>query len=327
VGTDNSALSLVEEQLLRITGSECMAYLPMMAGKSCLGVLVYGMSSFQIDELWGREQFLQLFATQAATSLELSTAARDEIDKYITRVAEEHRDASRRVIHEVNNPLSIIKNYLSVLDDKLAMHEPVKEELSVLGEEIDRVSRIVGGLSESQPIQQEETTEINAVLNDVVRLFTISRFLPTSVSIVVRTADQAANMAGAADTLKQIILNLIKNAIEALPRGGKIEVKNIGRTIREGRSYFEVHISDNGAGIPADILPNLFSAVNSSKKGENRGVGLSIVQSLVTKINGLISCRSGKYGTTFEILLPAYEASAYARRELMEVTNGAQDER
>lgn len=111
-------------------------------------------------------------------------------------------------------------------------------------------------------------------------------------------------MAGSADTLRQILLNLIKNAVEALPKGGKIEVKNNGRVIREGRTYLELRISDTGAGIPADVLANLFSPVRSSKSGENRGLGLNIVQNLVTKVNGLISCRSGESGTIFEILLP-----------------------
>ncbi len=324
VGRDNTSMGIVEEQLLRVMGTECLAYLPMIAGQSCLGVLVYGLSAFQTDELWSRERFLLSFATQAATSLNLSTAARGEIDKHIASVIEAHREASRRVIHEVNNPLSIIKNYLGVLDDKLAMNEPVIEELSILNEEIDRVSRIVGGLAKPQPesskgVSQKEMTEVNGVLNDVVRLFSISRFLPTSVNIVVKTTEQPEKMLGTADPLKQIILNLIKNAIEALPKGGTIEVRNNGRKIHDGRNYLEVCISDNGTGIPANILANLFSSVSSNKQGENRGLGLSIVNNLVKEINGFISCHSGDTGTTFEILLPAYER--YASNEPIRVAN------
>ena len=312
VGPDNSAMGIVDEQLLRLMHAECLAYLPMIAGQSCLGVLVYGLSDVQLDELFGRERFLQSFATQAATSLELCNTARGDIDKHIALVVEEHQEASRRVIHEVNNPLSIIKNYLGVLDDKLASNEPVIEELSILNEEIDRVSRIVGGLAKPQAVSGEdlskkEITEVNGVLNEVVRLFSMSRFLPTSVNIVVKTADQPAKILAAKDTLKQIMLNLIKNAIEALPKGGTIEVRNNGRKIRDGRIYLEVCISDSGTGIPANVLANLFSSVRSDKPGENRGRGLSIVKSLVNEINGLISCDSGNRGTTFEILLPVYE--------------------
>jgi HD-like signal output (HDOD) protein/signal transduction histidine kinase len=306
---DDSPLGLVEEQLLRAMGTECLAYIPLITGQSCLGVLVGGLSSVQFSELWGQERFLKSFATQAATSLESSTAARSEIEKHIAKVNEAHRDASRKIVHEVNNPLSIIKNYLGVLDDKLANQEPVNEELSILNEEIDRVSRIVGGFANPDSPLKEDTTEVNGVLKDVVRLFSISRFLPASVKIVVKTTDQPDVMPGSADPLKQILLNLIKNAVEALPKGGVIGVRNNGRITREGRAYIELRISDNGAGIPADVLANLFSPVRSSKGGENRGLGLNIVQGLVNKINGIISCRSGESGTTFEILLPAHNAT------------------
>lgn len=64
-------------------------------------------------------------------------------------------------------------------------------------------------------------------------------------------------------------------------------------------------ISDTGPGLSAEVLANLFSAVRSTKEGAHHGLGLSIVHSLVKKMQGLITCRSGKTGTTFEILLPA----------------------
>lgn len=312
---------IIDAQFLRAMRSECLVYMPLIAGQSCLGVLVGGLSSFQADELWGKERLLKSFATQAAISLQSSASARNEIEQHIARVNEAHREASRRVAHEVNNPLSIIKNYLGVLDFKLAKQEPVTEELSILNEEIDRVGRIVGALAQQQITSQAETTEVSSVLNDVVRLFSISRFLPPSVSIFVRGVDHPAKIVGSADPLRQILLNLIKNAVEAMPRGGKIEVKNNGRIIRESRAYIEVCIIDTGAGIPADVLANLFSPVRSSKSGENRGLGLSIVHNLVKKSNGFVSCRSGEWGTAFDVLLPAYDAADNASSEPKQVMN------
>ena len=305
IGNDGaSSLSIVDQQLLRSMKTEYLVYMPLMAEQSCLGVLVGGLSAPQASELWDSERFLKSFATQAAASLKSSTALRAEIEKNIARVNKEHQEASRKVAHEVNNPLSIIKNYLGVLDDKLARNEPVAEELSILNEEIDRVGRIVGGLAGQQQIQ-EETTEVNGVLKDVVRLFSISRYLPSSVNIVVKTSEHPDMIACSADPLKQILLNLIKNAVEALPNGGTIEVRNNGQKMRDARAYCELCISDTGTGIPADVLANLFSPVQSSKRGENRGLGLSIIQGLVKKIGGFISCDSKASGTTFTVLLPA----------------------
>ena len=313
-GRDDKSLGIIDRQLLRAMNCESMVYMPLIAGQSCLGVLAGGLSLLQCTELWGQEQFLKAFAAQAASSLESSTAIQSEIQTAVTRINDEHRIASRRVIHEVSNPLSIIKNYLGVLDDKLARQEPVHEELSILNEEIDRVSRIVGGLTESQSTPRVETTELNDVLKDVVRLFSISRFLPANVTISVRTTEQPDVMSASSDQIKQILLNLIKNAVEALPMGGDIEVRNKGRVVRDGNSYIELHIRDNGAGIPADVLANLFAPVHSSKGGENRGLGLNIVQSLVKRLNGFITCHSGKSGTTFEVLLPAHDATTQQGR-------------
>ena len=306
---DDTSLGLVEEQLLRAMGTEYLAYLPMISGQACQGVLVCGLSPVQAEELWGNERFLLSFSSQAATSMASSNAVKEEIAKLIEGVNKSHYEASRQVAHEVNNPLAIIKNYLSVLDDKVSNNEPVAEELTILNEEIDRVSRIVGGLGREQDAMRGETAEINSVMNEVVRLFSISRYLPASVKIMVKTTGQDSNTNASADSLKQILLNLIKNAVEALPQGGDIEVCNKGRLIRDGRAYFEVNISDNGAGMPSDALTNLFSPGHSSKNGANRGLGLSIVYGLVKKMNGLISCRSGEWGTSFEILLPVADAA------------------
>jgi signal transduction histidine kinase len=107
-----------------------------------------------------------------------------------------------------------------------------------------------------------------------------------------------------ADMLKQILLNLLKNAVEALPDGGRIEVANRGHVNRDRRLYLELCVSDNGAGLAPEVLANLFSPVRSSKEGAHHGLGLSIVHDLVTRLHGVIGCRSSKSGTSFEILLP-----------------------
>jgi len=138
-----------------------------------------------------------------------------------------------------------------------------------------------------------------------VRLFRESRFLPASVQIAARVPEQACDISGSADILKQILVNLIKNSVEAMARGGQIEVINQGASRRDGADYFELQIRDSGPGLPDDVLAKLFSPVRSSKPGDNRGLGLSIVHGLVKKLNGKISCKSSPLGTCFEILLPA----------------------
>jgi len=307
---DRGLISLPEEQLLRIFNAECLVCVPIASSSKCLGMLVGGVAAWQVADLKRREKFLQSFGAQAATALEAATRDRGEIDQRIASLKEDHRESSRRVVHEVNNPLAIIKNYLGVLDGKLARQEPVTDELSILNEEIDRVGNIMNEFAGADRRVQEGSTDINRVVKDLVRLFRESKFLPPTVKITARMPEQPAEIHGSADLLRQILMNLLKNAVEALPKGGHIEINNNGLVHREGRVYFELCIKDNGPGIPAEVLANLFSPVRSSKVGANRGIGLSIVHSLVKKLNGLISCRSTKAGTAFDILLPARNAVA-----------------
>ncbi|WP_426319529.1 HDOD domain-containing protein [Pseudoduganella sp. R-43] len=300
-----AGLGIAEEQLFRIIGSEALVCLPLVAGQRCLGMIVGGLPAWQLPLLQKKERFLQAFGSQAANALETALSERGHVRRQVAHVAEEYREASRRVVHEVNNPLSIIKNYLSVLDAKLARREPVVSEMSILNEEIDRVGHLINGLADLQPSDGGCVANVARVVEDVLRLFRATDFLPASVQLITRMQDGPQEVDGDADLLKQILVNLVKNAIEAQPNGGRIELANRGLVNRERRLYVELVVADAGPGLAQDVLANLFTAVKSSKEGKHHGLGLSIVHNLVKKMNGMISCRSGANGTSFELLLPA----------------------
>ncbi|MET0321907.1 MAG: HDOD domain-containing protein [Duganella sp.] len=309
-----AALGVAEEQLFRILGTEGMVCLPLVTSQRCLGLLIGGAPAWQLAGSQKRARFLQSFATQAAGALETAMSERGHARRQIAQVADEYREASRRVVHEVNNPLSIIKNYLSILDSKLARREPVVGEMAILNEEIDRVGHLIHGLADLQPAAASRgramATDVGAVVDDVLRLFRATEFVPASVQMVVRMQEDAGAIAGDADMLKQILVNLVKNAVEAMPQGGRIEIANRGHVNRERQLYLELVVADTGPGLSPALLANLFAPVASSKDGAHHGLGLSIVHSLVKKMQGLIACRSGKGGTSFEILLPAADATA-----------------
>jgi signal transduction histidine kinase/HD-like signal output (HDOD) protein len=298
-------LGLAEEQLFRILGTDSLVCLPLVAGARCLGVLVGAVQSWQLPACQKRERFMQAFGVQAASALETAMSERGHARRQLAHVAEEYREASRRVVHEVNNPLSIIKNYLSVLDGKLAKREPVVGEMSILNEEIDRVGQLINGLADLQPSDGgAHTVDVARVAEEVLRMFRATEFVPPGVTIVARMPDASNEAEGDADMLKQILVNLVKNAVEALGGKGRIEIANRGHVNRERKLYLELVVSDNGPGLSAEVLANLFSAVRSTKEGAHHGLGLSIVHSLVKKMHGQISCRSSAAGTSFEILLP-----------------------
>ncbi|MFL6657825.1 MAG: HDOD domain-containing protein [Massilia sp.] len=309
---DSAQAGLPEQQLLRILGTESMVCLPLVAGEHCLGVLVGGVASWQLSTCQKREKFMQSFGVQAANALETALSERGHARRQLASAAEEYREASRRVVHEVNNPLAIIKNYLSVLDNKLARHEPVVGEMSILNEEIDRVGQLISGLAELPSAPASHVTDCVRVVDDVLRLFRATDFVPPTVQLAASMQGDAAEVDADPDVLKQILVNLVKNAIEALPHGGKIEISSRGHVHRDHRLYVELVVSDNGPGLAPEVMAQLFSKVHSAKEGRHHGLGLAIVHGLVSKLGGQIACRSGRTGTAFDILLPAHGGMAVA---------------
>lgn len=304
ISTGGNPLGIAEEQLLRVLCSESLVCLPLSSGQRCLGLLVGGVPGWQLPELKNREKFLKSFSEQAGYALEAASGEQGEASRRVASVAEEYREAARKAVHEVNNPLSIIKNYLGVLDSKLERQEPVLGEMSILNEEIDRVAQIIKEFADLKPTMRDGGAEVNRIVRDVVRLFRDTEFVPSSVQIEAHTQDLPAEVEGSADTLKQILVNLVRNAVEAMPAGGEIQIMNNGLVNRDGLLYTELCVADTGPGVPPEVLANLFSPIRSDKGEGHQGLGLSIVHSLVRKSQGLITCRSSKKGTTFEMLFP-----------------------
>jgi len=301
-----SLLNLTEVQLLRAFGTDGLLCLPVASNSRCWGMLFAGIAGWRASELMRQEKFLMAFGNQTAQALEALENNQRQVTEQLQNLRQEQEQNSRKVAHEVNNPLSIIKNYLGVIDDKLARQQPLDNEISVLNEEIDRVGSIIKEFSGVKPTltRAESFFEVNRIINDIVRLFRESRYLPPGVKITARVVDHPCNATGAPETLKQILINLIKNAVEAMPQGGHIEVINIGQTRVDGQDYVGLTVRDSGPGLPADVLAKLFTPVQSKKPGDNRGLGLSIVHGLVKKMGGRIECRSSRMGASFEMLLP-----------------------
>ena len=104
-------------------------------------------------------------------------------------------------------------------------------------------------------------------------------------------------------SLKQILVNLLKNASEALPPQGEVWLTTRDNLYKNGQHFFEIDLRDNGPGIPQEMFNQLFQPITSSKEGHS-GLGLSIVKKLVDQLQGEISCSSSTSGTRFQLLLP-----------------------
>ena len=328
--------SLPEEQLFRLLRAEHMVCLPLFAGgqglageqgvgdvqgfagdhglmgQHAVGVMIGGISAYRLAEIRSRSGTLRAFAAQAALAIDNVRVKAAEF----ARIAEKYHLAARWVVHEASNPLSIIKNYLAVLDAKVTRKESVQTEVAILSQEIDRVSQILRGLSDIQlqtSVHREPSGEkigINQVVEEVINFLQVTAFVPPFIHLETRLHPETGGIKVDNNVLKQILVNLIKNAVEAIQektiqeKTGHIVVATPGFINRDGRLYTALTVQDNGPGIAPPILAKLFSPVRSAKSGDHAGLGLSIVHNLVQKLEGIIMCRSNGAGTTFELLLP-----------------------
>lgn len=216
---------------------------------------------------------------------------------------------ARKFAHEVNNPLGIINNYLTSLKLKVADENDIDQELGIISEEIGRISLMIRQLDifgeSSAPVI--ELTDINLVITDIVQLVTSS--LPAESHISLSFAPDLSLPAvwTSADGIKQIVINLLKNAIEALDGDGSVMLKTFLAEAAEqgvGRRVV-IEVADDGPGLPEVVRKDLYKPFISTKRGPHSGLGLSIVQKTVNQLGGTISCSSKPdRGTTFSISVP-----------------------
>jgi nitrogen-specific signal transduction histidine kinase len=211
----------------------------------------------------------------------------------------------RAIVHEVNNPLSIITTYLHLLAAKVSDNEHTYQQIQIIQEEIQRVSAIVAGLREiTNPGQPStEPTDINKLIERITNFYQKSVFQSKGLESYLDLDQDIPCIVTQPDRVKQILINLMKNAAEALQEKDKVYITTRDNVFIQGKTYIELEIEDNGPGIEQEILTHLFQPVGRLKNKQS-GLGLTIVKNLVSDLDGDLSIRSGNWGTRFQIRLP-----------------------
>jgi two-component system sensor histidine kinase AtoS len=218
------------------------------------------------------------------------------------------------VAHEVNNPLAIIANYVELLI--MRPQEPYcADRLAIIRDEIKRIQRIVVSLLSFSKVSDSclEETDLAEVARDSLLLLsheaerrgiTLDSQLPTGRLLVIADASR----------IKQVIINLVVNALEALPEGGRILVSLQSGEGGEASRHALLMVEDNGPGLPATILSELYRPFARSEKGKaHAGLGLSVCKHIAEAHDGSITCESRAGLTRFTIELPIVSHSVKAR--------------
>jgi hypothetical protein len=310
--------ALVDEQIARLLGVSRFMCQPLALDDGRPGVLVIGdaLPGLGMSPLW---RFI--LAECAEASMPASTPAPSPAPAPVLNnaVAEpapaaqgDHisRDRVRRAVHEVANPLTIMRNYVNLLSARLGEDSAVQRDLGIIGDEIERVARIVRGITVAEevnpPAAALELVSVNSIISELVRMALGTLFAPNKVNVQIDLNPDVPPMPLQKDLLKQVLFNLAKNAVEAMHAGGHLRFTT--RLIdADGQRQIEIEVADTGPGLPPAVASRLFEPLVSEKGGDHAGLGLAISRSLIERMNGQLSCNSTPQGTHFLIRLPTLQ--------------------
>jgi two-component system NtrC family sensor kinase len=212
---------------------------------------------------------------------------------------------SAGIAHELNNPLGIITMYSNILKDEAAPDDPIRKDLDLIAEQAERCKKIVGGLLNFARKNQVTLEEIN--INQLLERSISSVIVPKNVKISLESRCLQPEINLDYDQMGQVLTNLLKNAVEAMPEDGGL----INVLITDTPEAVTINISDTGIGIPEENMNKLFTPFFTTKTvGKGTGLGLPIIYGIVKMHKGNVTVKSnadpakGPTGTTFTLTLP-----------------------
>jgi signal transduction histidine kinase len=218
-------------------------------------------------------------------------------------------ELSAVVAHEVRNPLGVIFNAMGPLRRLLQPTGDARMLLDIVGEEADRLNRIVADLLDFSrpPVPSLERESLAALLED---LLDAVRNDPSSrgVTIVAELSPALPPVRIDARMIRQALLNVVQNAIQAMPRGGTVRI-SAHREEAAGVPWATVVVADEGPGVPPELAAQIFQPFFTTK-ATGTGLGLAVVKRIVEDHRGRIELGSPPGGgTTFTVRLPIHEAN------------------
>lgn len=215
------------------------------------------------------------------------------------------------VAHEINNPLAIILGFSDMLLDKMDENSKEYTIIKTIERQGNNCKKIVENLMTFARAPEKDVydTDINRGVETVLEVVK-NTLLTKKVKFDVDLAEGLPRVRGDAAQLQQVFLNLINNAVLAMPQGGQLTVTT---RLNANKDRVQIRFADTGEGIEKEHLPKIYDPFFTTRKvGEGTGLGLSVSYAIITKFGGTIVCESKtkdeakdqESGTTFTITLP-----------------------
>jgi two-component system sensor histidine kinase PilS (NtrC family) len=216
------------------------------------------------------------------------------------------------IAHEIRNPLASIAGSIELLGVSTELNEREQRLLRIITNESDRLNHIIEEFLSyaRERVPQVAPHSLLGVLEEVLTLFRNNAGVGDAVAIELRAPEEPPYVLADHDQLKQVFFNLLRNATDAMPDGGRIEIEV--EPPAPGARDVCVRVHDTGCGIPPAALDHIFEPFYSTKR-RGTGVGLALCEKIIRAHHGTIGAESGpERGTTFTLTLPQPETAAVA---------------
>jgi len=211
------------------------------------------------------------------------------------------------VAHEINNPIAVMQGNLDVIRSVFGGDaDKAKVEFRLLDEQIHRISQIVTKLLQfARPEEYAGYVERHAPASVISDCLPLVQHLLNKTEIAVVRDDRANRLVLMnSNELQQVLVNLIVNAIHAMPEGGTLTLRSFDAE-REGQQGVAIEVADTGMGMSAEVIEKIFDPFYTTKRRQGTGLGLSISQTLIKRQGGQITAESRVgSGSTFTVWLP-----------------------
>ena len=210
-------------------------------------------------------------------------------------------ELSSAVVHEVRNPLGSIKGAVEIMEDALSADSPQREFADIAKREVERLDRLVGEFLRfaRPPKPAVAPADINEVMRAVATL-THQQAAVQKVCVETNLAPQLPLVKIDAEQIKQVLLNLTINALQAMPKGGQIVLRTL---LENEKQSVVVEVEDKGGGVDPAIAARIFDPFFSTKE-KGVGLGLSIAYKIAVQHGGSLTVRNGTHGAIFRLSLP-----------------------
>jgi signal transduction histidine kinase len=284
--------------------------------KDELGTIAGGLNAM-LDQLEGLNRSLQDRVSEATRDLSLRNTQLAQSHETLFALRESLARAERiaalgqvaaNVAHQAGTPLNLVSGYVQMIREDPAVDDRVRSRLQTVERQIQQVERVLRTLLDSA--RRPSGFELVAVADVIERVREVAQPRLTRAHITLETAMASGLPMIRADVtqLEMALLNLLTNALDAMPRGGKLTISAAGDA-----SAVRIEVCDTGPGIPPHILDRLFDLwVTTKPAGQGSGLGLAIVRDVVRAHGGSVSAYNRLDGAVFVIELPAADSPAAA---------------